>query len=251
MENASLMRAPDRARGYMHIADALRQEIHKMAVPIGARLPSERELAQILKISRPSLREALIVLELQGEIEIRVGSGIYLKRAASLDDHAQSTSGALDSGIDATLMGHSPKDVSQMRYFLEGGVAAHAARFISRDRLKELEGCVLAMRKALEAHDRSGDQPLADADRQFHMVLSSVCGNRLLAQTLGELFDQRYTPIGGSMHRLFDNQSVWREAIQEHQDIYDAVAERDPLQAQAAMQRHLNRAHARLMAAIG
>src|SRR5690554_1177833 len=251
MEDASLIRAPDRARGYMHIAEALREEIHKMNVPIGARLPSERELTQILKVSRPSLREALIVLELQGEIEIRVGSGIYLKRAAALDDTAQSAPGALDAGLDASVMGHSPKDVSQLRYFLEGGVAAHAARFISREQLKELGATISAMRKALDAKDRSSDQPLADADRQFHVVLSSVCGNRLLTQTLEELFDQRYTPIGGSMHRLFDNHLVWGEAIQEHQDIYDAVADRDPLQAQAAMYRHLNRAHARLMAVIG
>lgn len=53
------------------------------------------------------------------------------------------------------------------------------------------------------------------------------------------------------MHRLFDNQMVWQDAIQEHQDIYEAIADRDPLQAQAAMQRHLARAHIRLMAVIG
>src|SRR3546814_11363740 len=91
------------------------------------------------------------------------------------------------------------------------------------------------MRKALGMRNRTGDKPLAEADRQFHVTLSSTADNRLLTQTLEELFDQRYTPIGGSMHRLFDNQAVWQDAVQEHQDIYDAVADRDPLQAQAAM----------------
>ena len=52
----------------MQVADALRREVRRMDIPEGGRLPSERELAQLLSISRPSLREALIVLELQGEI---------------------------------------------------------------------------------------------------------------------------------------------------------------------------------------
>ncbi len=247
----ALLRPMDRTRGYLHIAEALRQEIRKMDTPAGSRLPSERELAQLLKVSRPSLREALIVLELQGEIEIRVGSGIYLRRAPADGGAVQTPASAVEPGFEASLMGHSPRDVNQARYFLEGGVAAHAARFINREQLKALGASVAAMRKALGMRNRMGDKPLADADRQFHVTLASTTDNRLLIQTLEELFDQRYTPIGGSMHRLFDNQAVWQDAVQEHQDIYEAVADRDPLQAQAAMQRHLSRAHVRLMAVIG
>lgn len=241
----------DRTRGYIHVADALRREIRDMRVPEGTRLPSERELAQRLKISRPSLREALIVLELQGEIEIRVGSGIYLKRVTPLHEETGRPSTPDESCPDDALMGHSPKDVSQTRYFLEGGVAAHAARFISREQLKVLGASVAAMRQAVRHRAQTGDQPLADADRLFHVTLAATTGNRLLTQTLEGLFDQRYTPIGGSMHRLFDTESVWHDAVQEHQEIYDAVADRDPLLAQAAMYRHLMRAHARLMAVIG
>jgi len=107
------------------------------------------------------------------------------------------------------------------------------------------------MRDALDMREHAGDKPLADADRQFHTTLASTTGNRLLLQTVEELFDQRYTPIGGSMHRLFDNQAVWQSAVDEHQAIYEAVADHDALQAQAAMQRHLTRAHARLMTVIG
>lgn len=77
------------------------------------------------------------------------------------------------------------------------------------------------------------------------VAIRNACGKMTLSM------HQRYTPVGGSMHRLFDNQMVWQDAIQEHQDIYEAIADRDPLQAQAAMQRHLARAHIRLMAVIG
>lgn len=244
----------DRIRSYMHVADTLRHEISKMNVGEGGRLPSERDLARLLSISRPSLREALIVLELQGEIEIRIGSGIYLKRVSAIpvrSPEADASAAAAESLDKDQPMGHSPRDVNQTRYFLEGGIAAHAARFITRAQLKELGSSVTAMRRALGQRNRTGDKPLADADRQFHITLALTTNNRLLIRTLEELFDQRYTPVGGSMHRLFDNQTVWQDAVQEHQDVYEAVANRDPLQAQAAMQRHLTRAHTRLMAVIG
>ncbi|MBV2180563.1 MAG: FadR family transcriptional regulator [Castellaniella sp.] len=250
-KSGSSIHTLDRTRGYIHVADALRREIRDMRVSEGTRLPSERELAQRLRISRPSLREALIVLELQGEIEIRVGSGIYLKQAPPLHEGTESASIRDEPGHDDALMGYSPQDVSQTRYFLEGGVAAHAARFISRDQLKTLGASLAAMRQAVGRRNDTGDQPLADADRLFHVTLASTTSNRLLTQTLENLFDQRYTPIGGSMHRLFDTESVWQDAVGEHQEIYEAVADRDPLQAQAAMYRHLTRAHARLMAVIG
>lgn len=241
--------AQDRARSYVHIAEVLRQEIRRMAVMPGARLPSERELAQRLRISRPSLREALIVLELQGEIEIRVGSGIYLKRMIEPETAAQA---AVEEVAAATTpMGYSPREVNQTRYFLESGIAAHAARFITRAQLRTLANSVAAMRKALAARGESGDKPLADADRLFHATLAATTDNRLLIQTVEGLFDQRYTPIAGSMHRLFDNQAVWEDAVQEHHAVYEAVAARDPLQAEAAMQRHLSHAYARLMAVIG
>ncbi|MFA5663162.1 FadR/GntR family transcriptional regulator [Castellaniella sp.] len=234
-------------RGYLQIAEALRREISRLSLPAGSRLPSERELALRLRVSRPSLREALVVLELQGEIEIRVGSGIYLCQAAARQEAAADVGHA----VNETIMGYSPKEVSEMRFFLESGVAAHAARHISRSQIRDLAESLATMRTALERRRGPGDRTLADADRSFHLTLAATADNRLLSQTVSELFDQRYMPIAGSMHRLFEKQTVWDDALQEHTDIYHAVADRDPLQAMAAMQRHLKRAHARLMTVIG
>jgi len=249
MEKLELpLRSATPARGYLHVAEVLREKIRTLGVGEGERLPSERELTQLLQISRPSLREALIVLELRGEIEIRVGSGIYLKQPESAE---KAPDPAPSVGHDAVRLGRSPREVSQARYFLEGGIAAHAARFMTRPQLRLLGAALTDMRRAMRQLHRVGDQPLAEADGRFHMLLAAAADNELVARMLGDLFDQRYSPVGGSMHRLFDNESVWQEAIQEHQDIYDAVVSRDPLQAQVAMQRHLSRAHARLMAVIG
>ncbi|CAM5187251.1 DNA-binding FadR family transcriptional regulator OS=Castellaniella defragrans OX=75697 GN=HNR28_001514 PE=4 SV=1 [Castellaniella defragrans] len=231
-------------RNYMQVADALRREIARLDARSGDRLPSERDFALKLNISRPSVREALIVLELNGEIEIRVGLGIYLRqpRAEADEDEAPER--------DPAPLGYSPHEVNQIRHFLEGSIAAHAAQFITNAQLKKLNGHLESMYRGLEHHPGSEDRQLVTADRKFHLALAAVAHNRLLSHTVQELFDQRYSPLTGSMRRLFENRTVWEDGVQEHQDIYDAVAAHDPLQAEAAMRRHLTRSYARLMAII-
>src|SRR5882757_7793656 len=65
-------------RLYRQIADQLRQLIDHGEYRVGSRLPTERELADMLGVSRPTVREALIALEVEGRLRIRVGSGIYV-----------------------------------------------------------------------------------------------------------------------------------------------------------------------------
>ena len=73
-------------RLYLQIADKLRDLIEQQGFAPNGRLPSERELAQTLGVSRPSVREALVALELEGRVEIRMGSGVYIVRDAG--EHA-------------------------------------------------------------------------------------------------------------------------------------------------------------------
>ncbi|TEA77945.1 FadR/GntR family transcriptional regulator [Allopusillimonas ginsengisoli] len=255
MKSGSLLRGTDRTRSYLHTAELLRQEIRKMDIDVSGRLPSERELAALLDISRPSLREALIALELQGEIDIRVGSGIYLRQTSAANganDNRLDKAG--NENIDAASplrLGDSPREVNQLRGFLEGGIAAHAARFISPVQLRQLKKSLDAMRAALTKKHSVNTKAIIDADRSFHLTLATSTDNELLMQTLEDLFDQRYLPVAKTMHKHFDDHVAWQAAVEEHQDIYEAVAAKDPLQAQAAMQRHLARAHARLLAMIG
>lgn len=283
------------ARAYLQTAAQLRTVIANLHIGAGARLPSERELAQQLGVSRPTLREALIVLELQDEVEIRIGSGIYVKSSTAQTestaqaDHAgankvppsapqrdaqaqtdqaagsQQAAAQAMSGDDpdsAPLLAHaalrlhsiaedSPKEVNQMRYFLESAVAAEAARFMSPGLRKKLRKSLTDMQAAMAQSDLSTNARMADADRLFHMTLAQSTDNQLVIQTITGLFDQRYRPIARTMHRHFDDQQAWLAAMQEHEQICQAIEERDPLQAQAAMQRHLTRAHQRLMAIIG
>lgn len=240
---------PEQTRGYLQLAEALRQFFRTLGVRVGDRLPSERELAQRLNVSRPMLREALIVLELRGEVEIRVGSGIYLRQSL---DRVSATPAVPRPADDEELsaLGQSPHEVNQMRYFFEGSIAGFAARFITKSQLHLLKSSVDAMEQALESSSSPWNRALTEADRRFHVCIAEVTDNPLVISTVETLFDQRFSRVSHSLHRHFEDQYDWRDAVKEHREIYRAIADRDPLQAQAAMQRHLTLAYERLMEII-
>ncbi len=246
-------------RSYQQTASQLRAVIHQLQTEPGARLPPERELAQLLGVSRPTLREALIVLELHNEIEIRVGSGIYVTGNGHSDVSQVNPPGQEQSqprAASAALTLHStaedsPKEVNQLRYFLESGIAADAARFMTATLRKKLRKSLADMHDALADSDAAINARMAEADRLFHTTLAQSTDNQLIIQTLTSLFDQRYQPIASTMHRHFDDRQAWMAALQEHEEICQAIEAGDALQAQAAMQRHLTRAHQRLMTLIG
>src|SRR3569623_1106472 len=77
------LEAVEARRLYRQVADQLRSLIDSGEYAVGSRLPTERELAEQLKISRPTVREALIALEVEGRVRIRVGSGIYVSEPAA------------------------------------------------------------------------------------------------------------------------------------------------------------------------
>ena len=93
-------------RLYLQIADKLRDLIEQQGFAQNGRLPSERELAQTLGVSRPSVREALVALELEGRVEIRMGSGVYI--CATPANAAAPKSGA--------ELGESPVEIMTARW---------------------------------------------------------------------------------------------------------------------------------------
>src|SRR5918995_2978623 len=121
------IQAVEPRRLYRQVADQLRQLIETGEFAIGDRLPAERELADQLGISRPTVREALIALEVEGRIRIRVGSGIYVTeppRAAS----------ALAAETD-----EGPFELLRAREFIEGAIAAEAALHVKQSDIDALD----------------------------------------------------------------------------------------------------------------
>ncbi len=208
-------------RVYQQIADQIRELIVASSLTSGSRLPAERDLAQQLGISRPSLREALIALEIEGVIEIRSGSGIYVLAPADTDVNDQS-------------LGESPVELMQARVLIECGLIAQCAAQISEQALTELESVLEAMTLEIEANRKP-----VEHDRQFHIGLASVVGNSVLTNMVIKLFDERHSPISERMRRDTESPNTWRSAVEEHHAILIALRAKDPFAAQVAMHAHL------------
>ncbi|MGO4527230.1 FadR/GntR family transcriptional regulator [Microvirga sp. 2MCAF35] len=210
-------------RLYQQVADQIRALIQGGQILPGARLPAERDLAHQLGVSRPSLREALIALEIDGSVEIRSGSGVYVcapvERAAST----------------MHSMGESPSELMQARGAIEGNVAALACARMTPEGLASLQATIEGMR----ADIADGRDPL-EQDRQFHLAIANLSGNSVLMRIVRELFDERHSPISAQMRIRFDSREGWHTALVEHEAIYAAFEAADPLLAQAAMRMHLD-----------
>jgi len=209
-------------RLYQQIADQIRSLIQSGGFAPGSRLPPERDLSQQLGVSRPSLREALIALEIAGLVEIRQGSGVYICRAA--DRQSSSIAG----------LGESPSELMQARAVLEGTVIVLATAMVTPDRLTRLREILEAMRANME----EGRSPL-DHDREFHVCIAEMSGNSVLVRMVAELFDERHSPISARLSGHSETTQTWAAALVEHEAIYRALEDRDPLAAQSAIRSHL------------
>ncbi|MGK6316241.1 FadR/GntR family transcriptional regulator [Neorhizobium sp. DT-125] len=225
-----LIKAAEPRRLYQQIADQIRALIQAGQFPAGARLPAERELAQQLGVSRPSLREALIALEIDGSVEIRMGSGIYV---TAEPDRRQWQTGS---------MGESPLELMQARATVEGAVILLAAAKIAPEALRSLRQTLDQMR----AEIAEGRKPL-DLDRLFHLTIANQSGNSVLAHIVGDLFDERHSPISAQIRVRFETPETWGFALAEHEAIYAALEARNPLLAQAMMHAHLEESKQRWM----
>lgn len=209
---------------YQKVANAIVASIKSGLYPPGERLPPERELAEKLDVSRPTIREALIALEIRGIVEARRGSGIYVIQAAP----AQAA--ASDDDLDI-----GPFEVSEARRLFEGESAALAAAIITDEELAELE-------KLLEAIGANVDNELGErADRDFHIAIAEATQNPAIATVVETLWDMRYrSPLCKIM---FDRarRAGSKPRLDDHREVFEALKARDPKAARAAMRAHLDR----------
>ena len=213
-------------RLYLQIADQVRSLIAAGEFTPGSRLPAERELAKRFAVSRPSLREALIALEVQGYVDVRPGSGIIVTKpnSATLD-------GLGDEG---------PLEILRARSLIEGAIAAEVARDIKQKDVAALEQLLLVI------EGEAADEPArVVADRQFHLYIAAKLGNKVLLRLVQALFDQRDSPLAQQFATDFDNAKTWTAVSAEHRRIVSALAARDPERAHKAMRDHLLKAHNR------
>lgn len=222
----------DNRRLYQQIADQIRGLIRQGSFSVGARLPPERDLAVQLGVSRPSVREALIALELDGSVEVRMGAGVYVCAVSERTPHATAS------------LGESPIELMQARSALEGSVVALACGLATPDGIAAVSAALQEMRGAI-AKKRS---PLTE-DRQFHLAIAAMTGNSVMERLVRELFDERHSPISSRLSVRSENRETWIEALREHETILRALERRDVLGAQTAMRSHLQASQDRWVAA--
>jgi DNA-binding FadR family transcriptional regulator len=214
-------------RLYRQVADQLRQLIASGEFAVGDRLPTERDLADQLGVSRPTVREALIALEVEGRIRIRVGSGIYVTAPPGAEIRTAET----DEG---------PFELLRAREFIEGAIAAEAALHVRPADLKLLDDALRRMDDV--SHPTRTTIAL---DREFHTTVAGILGNAVLVRFIGELFDQRMNPYFERLSSYFENDDSWQAAGKEHRAVRDAIAARDPERARDAMRTHLRQSQLR------
>jgi GntR family uxuAB operon transcriptional repressor len=214
--------ASQEPRLYRVVADRIVQMIGDERIAPGERLPSERDLAIKLSVSRASLREALLALELGGVVEVRSGSGVYVSDAAD---------------VEAPLAeaGPGPFEVLSARRLIEAEVAAIAARMAT-------DSAIDAILRAVEEMERQhGDKSSNEqADRNFHLAIARATGNSALVGVMSYLWDQR----GHMWHKLkqhFQTEELRLETLADHRRIVAAIAAHDPAEAKRAMRAHLER----------
>ena len=215
----------DNRRLYRQIADQIAALIDRGEYAPGQRLPPERDLAKQLGVSRPSVREALIALEVEGYVEVRMGSGVYVL-------------GPRSAGPPAALPADSgPFELIKARWLIEAECAALAAKSATRAQVRAMEEALDAM----EADKNRGVVPL-ESDRLFHTRIAEASGNSALAFVVKVLWDQRTGPLFLRLEHHFDTPDLWGVAIREHREIVQAIARHDATAARAAMRRHMNHA---------
>lgn len=212
-------------RLYVKVAEQLRKLIENDIIKPGQRFPSERELAEQLGVSRPTVREAMIALELTGAIEIRSGSGIYANQLRPV------------SNINLSDAGIGPFEVLEIRLIIEAEACALAAARINDTELEQLKQSLVEMEEEEKRPDAS-----EKADQRFHEIIARSCQNSAIESVVKWLWKLRNeSEISTSFLTRIREEGI-HPSIAEHKAIFKALASRNPEKARDAMRRHIESA---------
>ena len=208
---------------YESVAQRIARRLEKGVYPPGTRLPGERELAEQFKVSRVTIRQALISLQALGKLEVRAGSGAHVMNPAL-------------SQVDV-LPSASALELTEARSLFESEVAALAAPDISDETLEKLEQLI----RDMSSNDHGGAEAAELADRDFHLTIAAAAGNSVLFYIVEKLWKMRMelAPVKKVYDSVCSEDAAARGG--EHREILDALHSRDPARARLAMRKHFTR----------
>lgn len=210
-------------RLYQQVSQQIEHLILGGIFGVGDRLPPEQELSRQFQVSRPTIREALIALEVAGVVEVRNGNGSFVL--------------ALPAQERSNDQGPGPFEQFEARELIECEVAARAAQVITLEIIAKLEALVAEMERNYP-HSR-----LADSEGfRFHVTLAKSCGNSYLAGVVEELWTLRSGELWFALRNRLLQTSHRQHAIVSRRMLIEALRVRDSDGARAAMKRMLARA---------
>lgn len=210
-------------RLYQRVAEQLAEVIASGEYPVGSRLPAERKLAERFNVSRPTVREAIIALELAGCVEVKGGSGVYVTSGSS-------------SGLASTELDVGAFEILEARLMFESETAAVAAKTITEGELADLRAALNSMIAENEQETVS-----ENADEIFHLLIAKATHNEAIVSVCKHLWSLRNNSNVSASILDKVRQAGSRPRIDEHARILDALEKRDANAARDAMRDHLNR----------
>jgi len=205
---------------------SLREGIAGGRFPPGSRLPSERDLADRMGVSRPAVREAVKLLVGQGLIEVKPRRGVYVRAAAEVG-LADAFSQLIGTDFDRVM------ELLEVRRALETRSAFLAAQYATAGDLADLQAIYGDLVRDHQTRV-AGD----DADVRFHCAIAAAAGNTVLTHLMATLHGALVKAARLLASRLMDTEQYRNEMFAIHTRIYEAIRERKPKSAEAAMNAH-------------
>jgi len=209
-------------RTYDRLANQILALVTECRLSAGDRLPSERTLAEQCAVSRTSIREAIIALEIRGIVEVRGSSGAYVR--------------ALKPALFLTEACIGPFELLRGRLIVEPEICAFAAKSAKDVDLDVISVTMTRMRNTV------GDKRENEiADRAFHVAIAAATANGMLAHIVGDIWDRRRGPMWEKIEEHFHTPALREASIEDHQSIFNALVSRDPSVAKEQMRKHIDR----------
>jgi GntR family transcriptional regulator, transcriptional repressor for pyruvate dehydrogenase complex len=195
----------------------------------GERLPSERDMAEKLGVSRPSLRDAIADLADRGLLVSRAGSGVFV---------ADVLGSAFSPALTQLFATHDEAvfDYIAFRRDMEGLAAERAAQLGSETDLKLID---TIFRKMEAAHQKRDPTDEAELDAEFHMAIIEASHNVIMLHMLRSMFDLLRQGVFYNRQVMFKNRMTRDQLLDQHRAMNEAVQARDPAAARAAVSAHL------------
>lgn len=211
------------------VFEQLKDVIFKGKLKPGDQLMTERELAQSMGVSRPTVREAINKLVVMGLVEHRQGQGTFVNSPA--DNAQKNPLAAVIDGHDVSL-----QELLEVRLGLECNAVAMAARRATEEDISELEKSLEKMVAEIE----KGEEELgSDADLSFHMAIAYATKNTVQIHIMRSFYDLLFFGIKQNLQHLYTEPGNLDRVIEQHKAIVDAIRRRDPDDAYEAMRKHI------------